>query len=87
MVADADVISVFWDGTTCHTLVYELGREQLKTTKGLLDIATQHASGDEAIGAAFVLGNMKVAASGGRAAPFKATINSAQKGAKGSKKG
>jgi hypothetical protein len=39
-VADADAISEFWDGTTCHTLVHELGHEQPKTTKELLDIAT-----------------------------------------------
>jgi hypothetical protein len=24
---DADVISAFWDGTTCHSLVHELGHE------------------------------------------------------------
>jgi hypothetical protein len=39
-VVDADVISVFWHGTTCHTLVHELGREQPRTTKELLDIVT-----------------------------------------------
>jgi hypothetical protein len=27
-LANTDVISVFWDGMTCHTLVHELGREQ-----------------------------------------------------------
>jgi hypothetical protein len=39
-VADVNVILVFWDGTTCHTLVHELGREQPKTTKELLNIVT-----------------------------------------------
>jgi hypothetical protein len=39
-VANIDVFSAFWDGMTCCTLVHELGREQLKTTKELLDIDT-----------------------------------------------
>jgi hypothetical protein len=39
-VAYADVISVFWDGMTCRTLVHEPGRKQPKTTKEMLDIAT-----------------------------------------------
>jgi hypothetical protein len=26
-VADANVFSMFWDGTTCRTLVHKLGRE------------------------------------------------------------
>jgi hypothetical protein len=37
-VADADVISAFWDNTTCYTLVHELDCEQPKTTKELLDM-------------------------------------------------
>jgi hypothetical protein len=86
-VADADVISMFWDGTMCHILVHELGCEPPKTTKELLDIATQHASGKEADGAAFILENAGTAASNGRAVPTKATIKSARKGAKGCKKG
>jgi hypothetical protein len=68
-VADADIISTFWDSTTSHTLVHELSHEQLKTTKELLDIATQHASGKEAIGAAFILGNAGAAANDGWATP------------------
>jgi hypothetical protein len=39
-VAEADVISVFLDGTTCRALVHELGCEHPKTTKELLNIAT-----------------------------------------------
>jgi hypothetical protein len=58
-VADTDVILVFWDGTTYRTLVHELRCEQPKTTKVLLDVATQHASGEEAVGATFVLGNAR----------------------------
>jgi hypothetical protein len=68
-------------------LVHELDCEQPKTTKELLDIATQHASSEEAVRAAFILGNMGVAANNGQAAPTKATIKDARKGAKGCKKG
>jgi hypothetical protein len=73
-VAGTDVILAFWDGTMCCPLVHKLGREQRNTTNELLDIATQHASGE-------------VAVSGGWAAPTKATIKSARKGTKGGKKG
>jgi hypothetical protein len=71
----------------CRTIVHELGREKLKTTKELLNIATQHASSQEAVGAAFILGNMGAAANGGRAAPTKATVKGARNGTKGGKKG
>jgi hypothetical protein len=43
MIYDADVISTFWSDTNCQTLVHELGRDQLKTTKEILDIATRHS--------------------------------------------
>jgi hypothetical protein len=56
-VGDIDVILAFWSGTSCRTLVHELGRNQPNTTKDLLDISTQHAAGEEAVGAIFVLGN------------------------------
>jgi hypothetical protein len=52
-----------------------------------LDIATRHASSEEVVGAAFVLGNVKVATNGSRAATSKATINGTRKGTKGRKKG
>jgi hypothetical protein len=68
-------------------LVHELGHEQLRTTKFLLEIATQHASSEEAVGAAFILGNAEAAAKGGRATPTKATIKGSRNGAKGGKKG
>jgi hypothetical protein len=71
----------------CRTLVHELGRKSPKTTKDMLDIATQHTSGEEAVGAAFILAYTGTAASGGRAAPTKATVKSYRKGAKGGKKG
>jgi hypothetical protein len=63
--------------------VHELDRNQPNTTRELLDIATRHASGIEASGAAFILGNGKMAADGSQATPSKATIKSTKKGAKG----
>jgi hypothetical protein len=86
-VGDADVISAFWDGTTCHTLVHELSCEQQKTTKELLDVTTWHASSKEVVGAAFILANAGTVASGGWAAPTNATDKSARKGTKGGTKG
>ena len=38
---------------TCESLVHKLGRKSPRTTKELLDIATSHASGEEAVGAIF----------------------------------
>lgn len=52
-VADADVISAFLSGTTNRTLVHKLGQRSPRTTKELLDIATSHASGEDAVGAIF----------------------------------
>ena len=40
-------------GTTCESLVHKLGHKGLRTTKELLDIATSHASSEEAVGAIF----------------------------------
>jgi hypothetical protein len=48
----------------CHTLVHELSRDQPNTMKELLGIATRHAFGKEAVGAAFALGNGKTIPSG-----------------------
>jgi hypothetical protein len=39
--------------------VHELGRDQPKTTKELLDITTRHASGEEAVRAVFIQGDGK----------------------------
>jgi len=52
-VADADVIEAFLSGITCKSLVHKLRRKGPRTTKELLDIATSHASGEEAVGAIF----------------------------------
>jgi hypothetical protein len=86
-VADADVILAFWDGLMCRSLVNELGLEQPKTTKELLEIATWHASGEEAIEVAFTLVNAGMAVSGGQGTPTSTTVRSTKKGAKGGKKG
>jgi hypothetical protein len=73
-VVDADVISAFWDGTTCHTVVHKLGREQPNTH-------LWRGGG----WAAFFLGNANVATRGGRVAPTK-TIKGTRKGTKSGKK-
>jgi hypothetical protein len=44
--------------------VHELGREQPKTIKELLDIATQHASSEEVVEAIFIQGDLKVVPGG-----------------------
>jgi hypothetical protein len=52
-VTDADVIRAFLVGTTCKELVHELGCKGPHTTRELLDIATNFASDEEAVGAIF----------------------------------
>jgi hypothetical protein len=63
-IGDADVISTFLSDTSYGTLVHELDRDQPKTTKELLDIATQHAFSEEAVKAVFVQGDRKVVLGG-----------------------
>lgn len=43
-LANVDVVSAFISRNTSETLVHKLGRKNLQTTKGLLDIATNHVS-------------------------------------------
>jgi hypothetical protein len=52
-IADADIIGAFLFQTTYESLVHKLGCKGLLTTKELLDIATSHALGEEAVGAIF----------------------------------
>jgi hypothetical protein len=52
-VTDADVIRVFLAGTTYKELVHELGCKGPRTTRELVDIATNFASSEEAVGAIF----------------------------------
>ena len=51
--ADADIIIAFLFGTTCESLVHKLRCKGPWTTKELLNIATSHASDEEAVGAIF----------------------------------
>jgi hypothetical protein len=44
---------VFLSGTTNETLVHKLGQKSSWTTKELLDIATSHASSEDAVGVIF----------------------------------
>jgi hypothetical protein len=43
----------FLSGTTCKELVRELGRSTPITTNGLMDIITNFAAGEKAVGAIF----------------------------------
>ena len=52
-VVDADIIGTFLSWTHCKTLVHKLGCQKLRTMHELLEIATNHASGEEAVGAVF----------------------------------
>jgi hypothetical protein len=87
-VGDTDVISTFWSGTTYQTFVHKLSYDQLKTTNELLDIATYHTFGEEAVEAVFVQGDGKMVLSTGRGggAPSKANGKGAKKGPKDSRK-
>jgi hypothetical protein len=81
------IILAFWDGTAYRTLVHEFGSKQLETIKVLLEIVTQHASREEAVGAAFALVEAVVTASWGQTVPPSITTVGTKKGAKGRKKG
>jgi hypothetical protein len=48
---DNDAISVFQNGTTCTSLIHRLWRRMPRTTCELLDIASNHADGEEAVAA------------------------------------
>ena len=52
-VVDEDVISAFLSGTTCESLIHKLGCLKPQTTRDLLDVATNHTSGEEAVRAVF----------------------------------
>jgi hypothetical protein len=49
---DNDAISAFQNGTTCTSLIHQLGRRMPRTTRELLDITSNHADGEEAVAAA-----------------------------------
>jgi hypothetical protein len=46
---DNDAISVFQNSTTCTSLIHRLRRRMPRTTRELLDIASNHADGEEAV--------------------------------------
>jgi hypothetical protein len=52
-IIDSDVIMAFLSGTTCKELVRELGRNTPATTNELMDIITNYATGEVAVGAIF----------------------------------
>jgi hypothetical protein len=52
-MTNTDVIGAFLVGTTSKELIHELGCKGPHTTRELLDIATNFASGEEAVGAIF----------------------------------
>jgi hypothetical protein len=52
-VADTDIIGAFLSRTTYEFFVHKLGHKRLRNTKELLDIATSHASSEEAVRAIF----------------------------------
>ena len=52
-VGDSEIIHAFLEGTTCRELVRELGRNHPTSVNALFDIATNFASGEEAVGAIF----------------------------------
>jgi len=58
-ITDSDVIGAFIAGTTSKELVHELRRKTPTSTSHLLDIATNFASGEEAVGAIFSDGAAK----------------------------
>jgi hypothetical protein len=52
-MAQSKIVHAFLEGTTCRDLVRELGRSPPADSNELFDIATNFASGEEAVGAIF----------------------------------
>jgi ethanolamine ammonia-lyase small subunit len=50
-VTDNDTILAFQNGTTCTSLIHQLGRRMPCMTSELLDIASNHADCKEAVAA------------------------------------
>jgi hypothetical protein len=55
-VVDVDVVNAFLSGATCKSLIHKLDCRKPHTIRKLLDIATNHTSGEEAAGAVFTDG-------------------------------
>ena len=58
-IGDSEVVQAFLSGTSCRDLVWEFGRNVPTSAAVLLDIATNFASGEEAVGAIFPDNNAK----------------------------
>ena len=52
-IVNADIVSVFLSKTTCESLIHKLSCVKPRTSCDLLDITTNHASDEEAVGAVF----------------------------------
>jgi hypothetical protein len=52
-IVDTDMVGAFLSGTTYQSLVHKLGYVKPRTIKDLLDLTTNNASGEEAVGAIF----------------------------------
>ena len=58
-VGDLEIVQAFLSGTSCQDLVRELGRNVPTSAAALLNITTNFASGEEAVGAIFPDNNAK----------------------------
>jgi hypothetical protein len=67
--------------------VHDLGRDQPKTTKELLDITTQDASGEEAVRDIFIQGAGKAVPDDSRRVPPEEADKGAKRSTKGNKRG
>ena len=54
-----DIISTFLSRTTCESLIHKFGCLQPRTTHDLLNVAMNHASSEEVVGAVFNRGQDK----------------------------
>ena len=52
-IIDVDIVSKFLSRRTCKSLIHKLDCVKPHTTHDLLDIATNHASGEEAVEVVF----------------------------------
>jgi hypothetical protein len=55
-VVDADIVGAFLTVITCKSLLHKLGCRKPRTACELLDITTNHASSEEAVGVVFTDG-------------------------------
>jgi hypothetical protein len=69
---------MFLTGTTCKSLVHKLSCRKPRTTRELLDIATNHASGEEVVGA--VLTDSRTVGKAKRANQDEGTSSRQEKG-------